>query len=58
MPPLEELIKLHQKPLPGGTVFDVKLNIEAFIYFVEFILAKIAGVKGWQEEQNVLQPTL
>ena len=29
---------------------EVKLNNEAFIYFVEFILPKIAGAKGWQEE--------
>ena len=33
-----------------GTVFDVKLNNEAFIYFVEFILPKIAGAKGWWVE--------
>ena len=51
VPTLEELLKLHQKPLPaGGTDFDVKLKNEAFIYFVEFILPKIAGAKGWQEE--------
>ena len=50
VPTLEELLKLHQKPLPGGTVLDVKLNNKAFIYFVEFILPKIAGAKGWQEE--------
>ena len=46
----EELLKLHQKPLPGVTDLDVKLNNEAFIYFMEFVLPKIAGAKGWQEE--------
>ena len=50
MPTLEELLKLCQKPLPGVTDLDVKLNNEAFIYFVEFVLPKIAGAKGWQEE--------
>ena len=50
VPTLEELLKLHQKPLPGAMDYDVKLNNEAFIYFVEFILPKIAGAKGWREE--------
>ena len=50
VPTLEELLKLHQKPLPGVTDLDVKLNNEAFIYFMEFVLPKIAGAKGWQEE--------
>ena len=50
MPTLEELLKLHQRPLPDGTVLDVKLNNKAFIYFVEFILPKIGGANGWQEE--------
>ena len=50
VPTLEELLKLHQKPLPGATDLDVKLNNEAFIYFMEFVLPKIAGAKGWQEE--------
>ena len=50
VPTLEELLKLCQKPLPCGTDLDLKLNNEAFIYFVEFILPKIAGAKGWQEE--------
>ena len=58
MPTLEELLKLHQKPLPGATDLDVKLNNEAFIHFVEFVLPKIAGAKGWWEETNVLKPTL
>ena len=48
VPTLEEVLKLNQKPSPGGTVFDVKLNNKAFIYIVE--LPKIAGAKGWQEE--------
>ena len=50
VPTLEELLKLHQKPLPGATDLDVKLNNKVFIYFMEFILPKIAGAKGWQEE--------
>ena len=50
VPTLEELLKLHQKPLLHGTDLDVKLNNEAFIYFMEFVLPKIAGVKGWWEE--------
>ena len=50
VPTLKELLKLHQKPLPGWTDLDVKLNNKAFIYFVEFILPKIAGAKGWWEE--------
>ena len=48
---LEELLKLCQKPLPGVTDLDVKLNNKAFIYFVEFVLPKIAGAKGWWEEK-------
>ena len=50
VPTLEELLKLCQKPLPGATDLDAKLNNEAFIYLVEFVLPKIAGAKGWQEE--------
>ena len=50
VPTLEELLKLCQKPLPGATDLDVKLNNKAFIYFMEFVLPKIAGAKGWQEE--------
>ena len=50
VPTLEELLKLCQKPLPGVTYLDVKLNSKTFIYFVEFILPKIAGAKGWWEE--------
>ena len=50
VPTLEELFKLCQKPLLGGTDLDVKLNNKAFIYFVEFVLPKIAGAKGrWEE---------
>ena len=38
------------KPLPGVTDLDVKLNNKAFIYFVDFVLPKIAGAKGWWEK--------
>ena len=38
------------KPLPGAMDRDVKLNHKAFIYFMEFVLPKIAGAKGWWEE--------
>ena len=55
VPTLEELLKLHQKPLPGGTDLEVKFNNEAFIYFVDFVLPKIGGAKGWREE---MWPTL
>ena len=50
VPTLEELLKLHQKPLPAATDLDVKLNNKAFTYLMEFVLPKIAGAKGWQEE--------
>ena len=50
VPTLEELLKLCQKPLPGAMDHDVKLNNKAFIYFMEFVLPKIAGAKGWREE--------
>ena len=50
VPTLEEFLKLLQKPLPGAIDLGVKLNNKAFIYFMEFILPKIAGAKGWWEE--------
>ena len=50
VPTLKELLKLCQKPLPGAMDCDVKLNNKAFIYFMEFVLPKIAGAKGWRED--------
>ena len=46
VPTLEELLKLCQKPLPGVTDLDVKLNNKAFIYFMEFLLPKLQEPRG------------
>ena len=49
-PDLHDILDLHKKPLRSEPAQEQDAQNRAYTFFVECLLPRVAGVKGWKEE--------